>query len=184
MAMCRYRLMMAMTGKYLLFGLWIQLWMPIMAIINLYLHMAIARDLDALQNTANLDLPSILSLYKLDFLLQDYLATGGMLAASTPAISLMLIYGSAITATHLAGRLQEHGCAVLAIDGPVHGLRQVGPGGREAFAVEAQREGFVDNMVEDWYAALAAMRGELQLGLGALGYFGLSMGEFVSNFPF
>ena len=29
-----------------------------------------------------------------------------MLAASTPAISLMLIYGSAITATHLAGRLQ------------------------------------------------------------------------------
>ena len=96
----------AMTGKYLLFGLWIQLWMPIMAIINLYLHMAIARDLDALQNTANLDVPSILSLYKLDFLLQDYLATGGMLAASTPAISLMLIYGSAITATHLAGRLQ------------------------------------------------------------------------------
>jgi hypothetical protein len=37
--------------------------MPIMAIINLYLHMAIARDLDALQNTANLDVPSILSLY-------------------------------------------------------------------------------------------------------------------------
>ena len=59
-----------------------------------------------MQHTANLTLPSILSLYKLDFLLQDYLATGGMLAASTPAISLMLIYGSAITATHLAGRLQ------------------------------------------------------------------------------
>jgi conjugal transfer mating pair stabilization protein TraG len=96
----------AMTGKYLLFALWIQRWMPIMAIINLYLHMAIARDLDALQNIAGLDVPSILSLYKLDFLLQDYLATGGMLAASTPAISLMLIYGSAITATHLAGRLQ------------------------------------------------------------------------------
>ena len=96
----------AMTGKYLLFALWIQLWMPIMAIINLYLHMAIARDLDALQTIAGLDVPSILSLYKLDFLLQDYLATGGMLAASTPAISLMLIYGSAITATHLAGRLQ------------------------------------------------------------------------------
>ena len=64
------------------------------------------RDLDALQNVANLDVPSILSLYKLDFLLQDYLATGGMLAASTPAISLMLIYGSAITATHLASRFQ------------------------------------------------------------------------------
>ncbi len=55
----------AMTGKYLLFALWIQLWMPIMAIINLYLHMAIAGDLDALQHTANLTLPSILALYKL-----------------------------------------------------------------------------------------------------------------------
>jgi conjugal transfer mating pair stabilization protein TraG len=96
----------AMVGKYLLFGLWVQLWLPIMAVINLYLHMTIAGDLDALQNAGNLTLPSILSLYKLDFLLQDYLATGGMLAASTPAISLMLIYGSAITATHLAGRLQ------------------------------------------------------------------------------
>jgi conjugal transfer mating pair stabilization protein TraG len=96
----------AMVGKYLLFGLWVQLWLPIMAVINLYLHMTIAGDLDALQSAGNLTLPSILSLYKLDFLLQDYLATGGMLAASTPAISLMLIYGSAITATHLAGRLQ------------------------------------------------------------------------------
>lgn len=36
----------AMTGKYLLFALWIQLWMPILAIINLYLHMAIAGDMD------------------------------------------------------------------------------------------------------------------------------------------
>jgi conjugal transfer mating pair stabilization protein TraG len=96
----------AMTGKYLLFALWIQLWMPIMAIINLYLNMAISGDMDALQNTADITVPSILSLYKLDFLLQDYLATGGMLAASTPAISLMLIYGSAITATHLASRFQ------------------------------------------------------------------------------
>jgi len=95
-----------MVGKYLLFGLWIELWMPILAVINLYLHLAISRDLEAMQATGGLDVPSILSLYKLDFLLQDYLATGGMLAASTPAISLMLIYGSAITATHLAGRLK------------------------------------------------------------------------------
>ncbi len=77
---------------------------------------------------------------------------------------------------YLAGRLREQGCAVLAVDGPVHGLRQVGPGGREAFALEAQREGFVDDMVDDWYAVLAAVRTELQLGKGALGYFGLSMG--------
>ena len=97
-----------MVGKYLLFGLWIQLWQPILAIINLYLLMAIRFKMDALQDAAlgNTPLPSIEAIWKLDFLLSDYLGVGGMLAASTPAISLMLIYGSAITATHLAGRLQ------------------------------------------------------------------------------
>ncbi|WP_295623189.1 conjugal transfer protein TraG N-terminal domain-containing protein [uncultured Lamprocystis sp.] len=97
-----------MVGKYLLFGLWIQLWQPILAIINLYLLMAIRFKLDALQDAGlgNTPLPSIYAIWKLDFLISDYLGVGGMLAASTPAISLMLIYGSAVTATHLAGRLQ------------------------------------------------------------------------------
>ena len=97
-----------MVGKYLLFALWIQLWKPIMAVINLYIIMAANGKLDALQALAagNTPVPSMISLWKLDLILADYLGTGGMLAASTPAISLMLIYGSAITATHLAGRLQ------------------------------------------------------------------------------
>jgi conjugal transfer mating pair stabilization protein TraG len=60
----------AMVGKYLLFGLWIQLWLPIMAVINLYLHMAIGRDMAALEGAGNLDVPSMFSLYKMDFLLQ------------------------------------------------------------------------------------------------------------------
>lgn len=97
-----------MVGKYLLFGLWIQLWQPILAIINLYIIMAVRFKMDALQDVAlgNTPLPSIEAIWKLDFILSDYLGVGGMLAASTPAISLMLIYGSAVTATHLAGRLQ------------------------------------------------------------------------------
>lgn len=97
-----------MVGKYLLFGLWIQLWQPILAIINLYIIMAAKLKLDAFQDVAlgNTPLPAIEAIWHLDFLLSDYLGVGGMLAASTPAISLMLIYGSAITATHLAGRLQ------------------------------------------------------------------------------
>ena len=96
----------AMAGKYLLLGLWVQLWLPVMAIVNLYIQMAMARDLAALQGPGDLDLPSMYALFHLDLLLQDYLATGGLLASSVPAISLMLVYGSAITAAHLAGRLQ------------------------------------------------------------------------------
>ncbi len=43
----------------------------------------------------------------MDSVLQTWIATGGMLASSVPTISLMLVYGSAITSTHLAGRLQN-----------------------------------------------------------------------------
>lgn len=79
---------------------------------------------------------------------------------------------------HLAKRwLRERGIATLAIDGPVHGLRQVGPGGREALRDEMRRTGFVDDMVQDWLLALEAIRQDRQIGLGALGYFGLSMGS-------
>ncbi len=78
---------------------------------------------------------------------------------------------------HLASRfVREQSFAVLAIDGPVHGLRQVGPGGREAFAEEMQRPTFIDDMVRDWLLAFAAVREDKRIGDGPLGYFGLSMG--------
>jgi len=78
---------------------------------------------------------------------------------------------------HLAKRfLRERGYATLSIDGPVHGLRQVGPGGREALQAEMQRSDFVDDMVSDWLIALASVTAERHLGTGPLGYFGLSMG--------
>ncbi len=96
----------SLAGKWLMFALWTQLCLPVLAVTNLYLMMAAGRDLDALANVAGLDPFSFYGLMQLDLVLQDWLATGGMLAAATPAISLMLIYGSAITATHLAGRLR------------------------------------------------------------------------------
>ncbi len=45
---------------------------------------------------------------------------------------------------------RDGGYPVLAMDGPAHGLREVGPGGREALALEMQRPTMVDDMVEDW----------------------------------
>ena len=78
---------------------------------------------------------------------------------------------------HLARRFgEENGYPVLAIDGPVHGLRQVGPGGRLAFAEEMQRSSFLDDMVEDWHLAVETVTRDVDLGRGPLGYFGLSMG--------
>lgn len=78
---------------------------------------------------------------------------------------------------HLARRfLAERGWATLAIDGPVHGLRQQGPGGRVALAEEFRRAECVDDMVADWLLALNAVRCDVGLEANPLAYFGLSMG--------
>ncbi len=79
---------------------------------------------------------------------------------------------------HLAQRFaSEAGLAVLSIDGPVHGLRQVGEGGRTAFWAELQRPTCIDDMVADWRLAIDAARAVDGLGRGPLAYFGLSMGS-------
>ena len=79
---------------------------------------------------------------------------------------------------YLAKRMaRERDIAVLAIDGPVHGLRHVAPGGREALAVEMQRDGAIEDMVRDWHDALEAVRRDTGVGGGRIAYFGLSMGS-------
>jgi dienelactone hydrolase len=76
-----------------------------------------------------------------------------------------------------------HGFAALAIDGPVHGRRQVGPGGREAFWPEWGREGSVEDMTADWRLALDFARAQPEVGEGPVGYWGLSMGT-IYGAPF
>lgn len=77
----------------------------------------------------------------------------------------------------------EHGYFALSIDGPVHGRRQVGPGGREAFWPEWRRPGTVEDMVRDWRLALATVSSLPEVGEGPVGYWGLSMGT-IYGAPF
>ncbi len=72
--------------------------------------------------------------------------------------------------------VEESGFFCVSIDGPVHGRRQRGKGGREAFWPEWKRPGSGEEMVEDWRAVLSALSKEKRIGSGALGYWGLSMG--------
>lgn len=93
------------AGKYLLTLLWIQLWMPVLAIVNLYMHMSLAGRMAALDG-AGYYIDSMNGLLAADGALQKWISTGEMLASSVPALTLMLVYGGSVAATHLAGRLQ------------------------------------------------------------------------------
>ena len=78
---------------------------------------------------------------------------------------------------YLAHRIAKAGVAAISMDGPVHGLRQVGPGGRAALSNEMRRESFVDDMVADWDATISATEDFLGEATSFFGYFGLSMGS-------
>lgn len=95
-----------LAAKYFTMLIWIQLWMPLLSIINLYIYTAASRKMAtyALMGSHNWD--SFYALHTAADTMQTWIATGGLLASSTPAIALMLVYGSAVTATHLAGRLR------------------------------------------------------------------------------
>ncbi len=89
--------------KYLMLLLWIQLWMPVLAINNLYITLVSQGVMAAL----SAPITSFNGVMESGPILEYWLAVGGLMAASTPALVLMLLYGSAITATHLAGRMQS-----------------------------------------------------------------------------
>lgn len=93
----------SMVGKYLLTAVWIQSWMPILAILNHYVNFIAQGKLADV--AAKIPLTSMSGLEYTSGAMANWLATASMLAASTPAIGLTLVFGGAFTATHLAGRL-------------------------------------------------------------------------------
>jgi dienelactone hydrolase len=80
----------------------------------------------------------------------------------------------------LARRLvRETGGVAVAIDGPVHGRRRVGDGGRGAFWAAWTREETVDEFIEDWRAVIDAVLALGRVGARPVGYWGLSMGTIL-----
>lgn len=93
------------AGRFLLVGAWIQLWMPALAIVNLFLHDVVAGKMAALAD-AGTPLTSLAGLQQGDDIIQTWLATGGLMASAVPVLTLMLVYGGAISANFFATRLQ------------------------------------------------------------------------------
>ena len=110
--------------------------------------------------------------------------TGAMWIPAENASNALIAFGHGASGDryqapipYLAGKFAKAGHTVLSIDGPVHGLRQVGPGGREALGTEMRRETMVDDMNADWRFAIALAKSESQMELTQMAYFGLSMGS-------
>lgn len=97
---------LSLVSKYFMMFLWVQLWMPIMAILNHYVQVVAQQKLSFMIDSA-IPLTSMQGHLMGSSAINDWLSVAGILVASTPAISLALLFGGAITMTHLAGRLQH-----------------------------------------------------------------------------
>ncbi|TDB57936.1 conjugal transfer protein TraG N-terminal domain-containing protein [Photorhabdus khanii] len=91
-----------LAGKYVQTILWIQLWMPVLSIINLFVHTAASNEMSSLSASG---LNSMYALSSTGDVLQHWIATGGMLAAATPVISLFIVTGSTYAFTSLASKI-------------------------------------------------------------------------------
>ena len=84
--------------------IWIQLWMPILCIINAYVYSGLKAEV-ARSLTAGRSWDSPSALDALHAATQNWAATAGMLAAATPLIALFVVTASTYTFTTVAGRM-------------------------------------------------------------------------------
>ena len=99
----------SLVGKYGLTALWIQSWMPVFAVINVYYMVILERfgsQLITPANQSNAVAPSsIRGTLSSQAQIQDWLSTAGLLQASVPGLTMLLIYGTSVSASHLSSRL-------------------------------------------------------------------------------
>jgi len=102
------RIGIGMASKFIMIPLWLAMWLPTLAVINMFQIISFRSVMDGLvANSLNAgsayQIGSIASAAHIESSALDWMATGSMLAAATPMISLMFLMGGAYTATALAG---------------------------------------------------------------------------------
>lgn len=99
-----------LIGRYLLMLMWVQLWMPILSVVNLFIDLSFMRRMDALNSVLlytgqPLSPLSMLGMNSMQQEIADYVAVGGNLVAAAPALALAIIYGGAYSLVNMAHRL-------------------------------------------------------------------------------
>lgn len=93
--------------KYMILALWVQLFMPILAVVNLFQLTAMEHFVNAqMMGNGNNYLTTIHGSWEMQEKALDWLSFGATIAAATPSLALFLLFGGAVAATAMAGRLQ------------------------------------------------------------------------------
>jgi len=95
-------------GAFLLTLVWINTWMPVLAVINLFQHLTASGKLSALSaNGASVD--TMAGLFQADSIVQTYLAVAGNMAAAVPALTAAFLFigKQAVGANLMAQRLSS-----------------------------------------------------------------------------
>lgn len=87
-------------GSYLLLALWVQLWLPLLAVCNLFLITGMEYVAAGLATAT-----SVVEVNTLHAQAVHWLGVGGLFVQVTPFLALALLYGGSVTATTLAGRM-------------------------------------------------------------------------------
>lgn len=101
----------SIVGKYVMTALWLQSFMPVFALINLYYMVILDRFGTQLVTTQNgsseIAAGSISGSLMAQSQIQDWLGTAGLLQASVPGLTMMIIYGTSVSAAHMSSRLNS-----------------------------------------------------------------------------
>lgn len=95
---------MSLLGKYSLLMIWLQLWHPIIAVVNLYYHSAISKSIGEL-TAGSLELDSFIGITLFNQKLESYLGTSGLILSGVGSLALFLVYGGSVAATSLVSKI-------------------------------------------------------------------------------
>lgn len=116
-----------LLGKYMFLTLWVQMWMPLMAIVNLFVMMTATGSMD-LVSIGPAEMGSFTSITYMGNEVNTWLGVAGKLLASIPAISLMLLYGTSQAATQIARGFEGGGSAASSSKVMAPDMTSVGAG--------------------------------------------------------
>jgi len=95
-----------MIMRYMILSIWVILWFPVLSIINMFQLTMVKHAVNAMTIAGTQLKPtSVAGVAYLQSQVIDWLATGALLASSTPAITLALIFGGAVSLGAIASKM-------------------------------------------------------------------------------